>query len=65
MEDNIKMNPKEVGINTRNLVDSAQDMDFWRALVHASLDLKVPEAMELVFREETFRKALAYMGGQF
>ena len=28
-EDNIKMDPKEMGTNTRNWVDSAQDRDFW------------------------------------
>ena len=41
-EDNIRMNVKEVGINTRNWVDSAQDMDYWRALVNVALNLRVP-----------------------
>ena len=27
-EDNIRMNLKEIGINTRNWVDSAQDRDY-------------------------------------
>ena len=36
-EDNIRMDLKEIGINTRNLVDSAQDRDFWRALVNVAL----------------------------
>ena len=31
-EDNIRMDPKEIGINKRNWVDSAQDRDYWRAL---------------------------------
>jgi hypothetical protein len=39
---------KEVSINTRNWVDSAQDKDYWRALVNAALNLRVPLAMELV-----------------
>ena len=30
-EDNIKMDFKEIGINTSNWVDSAQDRDYWRA----------------------------------
>ena len=30
-EDNIRMDLKEVVINTRNWVDSAQDRDYWRA----------------------------------
>ena len=31
------MDPKEIGINTRNWVDSTQDRDYWRALVNASI----------------------------
>ena len=27
-----RMDLKEIGINTRNWVDSAQDRDYWRAL---------------------------------
>jgi hypothetical protein len=38
-EDNIKIDLKEIGINTRNLVDSSQDRDYWRALVNAALNL--------------------------
>ena len=41
-EDNIRMDLKEIGINTKNLVDSAQDRDNWRALVNAALNLRVP-----------------------
>ena len=41
-EDNIRTDPKEIGINTRNLVDSAQDRDYRRALVNAILKLRVP-----------------------
>ena len=37
----IKMDRKEIGINTRNWVDSAQDRDNWRALVNATLNLRV------------------------
>ena len=39
-EDNIRMDPKEIGVNTRNWVDSAQDRNYWRALVNA-LSLRV------------------------
>jgi hypothetical protein len=42
------MDLKEIGINTRNWVDSAQDRNYWRALVNAELNLRVPQAMELV-----------------
>ena len=37
-EDNIRMDIKEIGINTRNLVDSAQDRDYWRALVNCGIE---------------------------
>ena len=40
-EDNIRMNLKEISINTRNWVDSAQDREYWRALVNAVLNLRV------------------------
>ena len=39
-EDNSRKDPKEIGINTRNLVDSAQDKDYWK--VNAALNLRVP-----------------------
>ena len=36
---NIRMNLKEIA--TRNWVDLAQYMDYWRALVNAALNLRV------------------------
>ena len=44
-EDNIRMDLEEMGINW---VDSGQEKDYWRALVNAKLNLRVPQAMELV-----------------
>ena len=41
-EDNIRMDLKEIGINIRNWIDSAQDRDYWRALVNEALNLRVP-----------------------
>ena len=41
-EDNIRMDLEEIGINASNWVDSAQDRDYWIALVNASLNLRVP-----------------------
>ena len=38
-EDNIRMDLEEIGINAGNCVDSAQDMNYWRALVNAALNL--------------------------
>ena len=40
-EDNIRMDLEEMGIDTRNMVDSTQDRDYWRALVNAALNLWV------------------------
>jgi hypothetical protein len=36
------MDIKEIVIYKRNWVDSAQDRDYWRALVNAALNLRVP-----------------------
>ena len=41
-EDNFRMDLEEIGINAGNWVDSAQDRDYWRALVNAALNLRVP-----------------------
>ena len=41
-EDNIRMDLEEIGINAGNWGDSAQDKDYWRALVNAALNLRVP-----------------------
>ena len=47
-KDNIRMDLEEISINAGNWVDSAQDRNYWRALVNAALNLRVPLAMELV-----------------
>ena len=36
------MDLEETGINAGNWVDSAQDRNYWRALVNAALNLRVP-----------------------
>ena len=41
-EDNIRMDLEEIDINAGNRVDSAQDRNYWRALVNAALNLRVP-----------------------
>ena len=41
-EDNIRIDLEEIGINAGNWVDLAQDRNYWRALVNAALNLRVP-----------------------
>ena len=41
-EDNIRIYLEEIGIDTRNWVDSALDSDCWRALVNVALNLRIP-----------------------
>ena len=41
-EDSIRVDLREMGINTRNLVDLAKYSDYWRALVNTALNLWVP-----------------------
>ena len=41
-EDSIRMDLEEIGINAGNCVDSAQDRNYWRTLVNATLNLWVP-----------------------
>ena len=42
------MDLKEIGISTRNWVDSAQDREYWRVILNVALNLRVPKDMELV-----------------
>ena len=42
LEDNIRMNLEEIGINAGNWVDLAQDGDYWGGLVNPALNLRVP-----------------------
>ena len=40
-EDNIRMDLEEIGINAGNWVYWSQDRNYWRALVNATLNLRV------------------------
>jgi hypothetical protein len=40
--DDIEMDPREVGGDSRNCIDLAQDRDRWRAYVNAVMNLRVP-----------------------
>jgi hypothetical protein len=41
-DDNIRIDLKEIGNNTRNWVESAQDRGYWRALLNPALNLRIP-----------------------
>ena len=41
-EENIRIDLKEIGVNTRNWVYSDQDREYWGALGGAALNLRVP-----------------------
>ena len=41
-KDNIRIYLKEIGIDTRSWVNSAQDRDYWRVLVNEGLNLRPP-----------------------
>ena len=53
-EDNIIMDLEEIGINAGKWVDSAQDRNYWRALVNAALNFRVPKVMGLVWLVSQF-----------
>ena len=41
-EDNIRTDLEEICIETKNMVDSARDMDYWSALVNGAFNLRFP-----------------------
>ena len=41
------MGLKEIGVSTRNWVDSAQDRDYWRALANVAWNFRDLYPMEL------------------
>ena len=46
-EDNIRMNLKETGINTRNWANSAKGRGYWKVIVNTALNLRVAKVIKL------------------
>ena len=55
-EDNIRMDLEEICNNAGNWVDSAQDKNYWRALVNAALNLRILLSVELLKFEMLLEK---------
>ena len=47
-EHNIRIDLKEIGVNVRNWIVTAQDRNHWRAIVNAVLNLWLTYTIELV-----------------
>ena len=47
-EDNIRMDPKEIGIYMRNWADSVQDRDYWKAPASAVLNFGLHKPWSIV-----------------
>ena len=47
-KDNIRIYLTEIDANTKNWVESAKTRDYWRTLVNAALNLRVPQNIAYV-----------------
>ena len=47
-EEDIRIDLTGIGFNAGNCIDFVQDRVYWTALVYEALNLRVPQAMELV-----------------
>ena len=47
-QDNIRNNLKEISINMRHWIDSAQDRDYWKSLANVAFNLRALKAKELI-----------------
>ena len=59
-EDNIKMDLKEICVNTRDWIDSTQDRDYWRVLVNEVLNLRI-SSWELVRKSTALHIGKVYV----
>ena len=41
-KDNIRMDLKEIAVNTKNWLNLAQDRDYWRAFLNVTLNVRIP-----------------------
>ena len=45
-EEDVRIDFKKIGVNTKNWIDSFQDRSYWRALASAALSLRFPQSTE-------------------
>jgi hypothetical protein len=57
------MDLEVIGTNPRNWVDSAQNSNYWRSVVNAALNLRIPYAMESVSAQTNAENAHIEMKG--
>ena len=54
-KDNIRMDLKEIGVNTRNWIDSAQDRDYRRCLMNMALNIRFHKPCSYLYLQERDR----------
>ena len=60
-EENIRIDFKEIGINTKNRIDSGHDRDYWRAPVNCDIEAPAPQVTKLVNYELSYLEVCGRM----
>ena len=48
MEGTISVDIEEIAVRMKNWIDSAKDMGYWGVFVHAAINIRIPQVIELV-----------------